>query len=384
MSSELEKIRKWVYDCVRCSNCKWLPEEAGHEKSCPAGSKFKFESYYGSGKVWMGRALLEGTLDFSDSVAKKLYACPTCGNCMNICENQLSEHLVDIFETLRAAAVLAGVGPLEAHKAFAALILAHKNPYGEPHEERTKWVPIADFDRVAEIAYFVGCTAAYRRQEIAKSTFNLFQKLGEKVAITNDEYCCGSPLIRTGQLKQVSDLVVHNLKVLNDMGIKTLVTACAGCYKTIKVDWPKYNEVNFEVLHITEFLWKKIEEEKLKFEKESKEKVTYHDPCHLGRHSKIYEAPRKLIQSVPGVELIEMPRNQENAWCCGAGGGVKAEFKDWAVEISKERIEEAEATGASKLITSCPFCVTNLRDAVNESGSTLKVYDLTEYLLEKM
>ncbi|MHA1145723.1 MAG: (Fe-S)-binding protein [Candidatus Helarchaeota archaeon] len=386
MISELEKVKRWVYGCIKCNTCKTLAEAGEYQRSCPSGEKYFFETYFSSGRVAIARALLEGKIEFTDSVLKKIYACPTCGNCVEICTMEVSEHLVEIIEAVRAAAVAAGAGPLDAHKTFAISIRTYHNPYGESPDRRTEWVPIADFDKQAEICYFVGCTASYRRQEIARATYDLFQKLGLKIAISPEEWCCGSPLLRTGQLELVKELIEHNIQVLRDMGVKKVITACAGCYRTMLIDWPKIiqDDLGFEIQHVTDFLLEQVEAGKLAFNKETKETVTYHDPCHLGRHSKVFESPRKLILSIPGVELNEMPRNREMAWCCGAGGGVKSGFKEWAVEISKERIEEAEKTGATKLITSCPFCVTNLGDAIKESGSNLKLYDITQYLLEKL
>ncbi|MHA1143877.1 MAG: (Fe-S)-binding protein [Candidatus Helarchaeota archaeon] len=385
-NSKLEEIRKWIYDCVKCSNCKWLDEAGGHARSCPAGLKFRFESYYSSGKVWIARALLENKLEFSDSVIQKIYACPTCGNCQELCGMHVAEHLVEIFETLRAAAVEAGKGPLPSHKAFKESVDANRNPYGEPHESRLKWIGDLKIKEKAEIVYFVGCTAAYRRQEIASATLKLFNRMGVEFALTPDEWCCGSPLIRTGQIAGMKEIIEHNMKAMQDLGAKRIITACAGCYKTLSKDYPKIlgRDLGVEIVHITDFILETVKDGTLKFEKESNETVTYHDPCHLGRHSKIYDSPRELIESVPGVKFIEMERNRERAWCCGAGGGVKSAFKEWSVEIAMERIEEAEKTGASKLITSCPFCKTNLLDAATAKNSTLKIYDITEYLLEKL
>ncbi|MHC1590904.1 MAG: (Fe-S)-binding protein [Candidatus Helarchaeales archaeon] len=385
-NSKLEKLRRWIYDCVKCSTCKWLDAKGGHLRSCPAGSKFRFESYYSSGKVWIARALLENQIEFTDSVIQKIYACPTCGNCQEICGMHVAEHLVEIFETLREAAVEAGKGPLPSQKAFKESVDVNRNPYGELHEQRMNWIDGFQPESKADLFYFVGCTASYRRNEIARSTTKLFDTLGLKIALNPEEWCCGSPLIRTGQTQNIKELIEHNLNVFRDAGAREVITACAGCYKTLNKDYPKIlgKELDVKITHITDFLGNKVQEGNLKFEKETTETVTYHDPCHIGRHSGIYESPRKLIESIPGVKLIEMERNRERAWCCGAGGGVKSAFKDWAVEIAMERIEEAEKTGATKLITSCPFCKTNLLDAVNARNSSLTVYDITEYLLEKI
>ena len=387
MTSALDKVKKYVYDCVKCSNCKWLPIESDHDRSCPSGSKFKFESYYGSGKIWIAKHIIEGKLDFTESVIQKIYACPTCGNCEHICENAVSDHMVEIFECLREAAVEAGAGPLENQKAFKESVDANNNPYKEPHEARLKWIGDLKVKDKADIMYFVGCTSSYRQNQIAQNTLKIFDKIGADIAVTPDEWCCGSPLLRTGQVNGIEKFIEHNVNVITEkVGAKKVLTSCAGCYKTIKNDFPKRlgKELNFEVEHITDFLIDQLKKGNLKIEKEIKAKVTYHDPCHLGRHSGVYDSPREVIEACPGVEFVEMPRNKEHAWCCGAGGGVKSGFRDWAVEISSERVEEAEKTGADILLTSCPFCVTNLSDAVKAMNSKIKVQDITGFLLERM
>ncbi|MHA1895387.1 MAG: (Fe-S)-binding protein, partial [Candidatus Helarchaeota archaeon] len=315
VSAHLDKVKKWVYNCIKCSNCKWLPIEYDHLKSCPAGSKFKFETYYGSGKIWIAKSIIEGTVDFTDSVVHKIFACPTCGNCEHICGMEVSSHMVEIFEALRAAAVEAGKGPLDNQKVFKESIDANNNPYREPHEARVKWLGDLKVKNEADILYFVGCTSSYRRNEIASNTVKIFNKIGVDFAITPNEWCCGSPLLRTGQIQRIKDLVEHNINVVKEAKSNKIVTSCAGCYKTLHNDYPKQlgRDLDFEVEHITDFLIKLVKDGKLKITKEIKAKVTYHDPCHIGRHSGIYDSPRELIELCPGVEFIEMPRNKESA-----------------------------------------------------------------------
>jgi len=382
----LEKIKEWVYVCTRCNTCKYT---AGtYLISCPSGEKFRFEPYWGSGKAWMAKGLIEGTLKWSNSIVKKIYSCPICGNCGEICSMMIGDHLVDIIEELRCAAVEAGYGPLEAQKAYAKYVDKENNPYGELHSKRLDWLDEkerATLKDKADIFYFVGCTSSYRQKEIAKATYNLLKKLNIDFTISQDEWCCGSPLLRTGQVNSCQDIANHNVEIVQKTGAKKVITSCAGCYRTLKKDYEQImgKAPEFEIQHITEFLDDLHKEGKLKINP-TNGKVTYHDPCHIGRHCGIYKPPRRLIKAVVGDNFVEMPRNQNNAWCCGAGGGVKSAFKDWAVEIAEDRIKEAEETGAEILITSCPFCFRNLQDAIDRTGSKLKFYDITEYLLERL
>jgi heterodisulfide reductase subunit D len=381
----LESLREWIYACIRCNTCKYVIDQ--YDDSGPAGEKFQFESYYGSGKVWIARALLEGKLQFSESLVNKIFACPTCGSCMQQCELEVSDHLLEIIETLRAEAVRQGFGPLESQKAFEESIEAAHNPYKGSHAERTSWIKDAyQLKDTAEVLYFVGCTSSYREMEVATSMLEILKKIGIDVTVSKDEWCCGSPLIRTGQLRLVRELAEHNRDMVKKTGAKTVVFSCAGCYRTLKEDYYPLigNDLGFELFHVTDYLVKLITEGKVKFKESAPIKVTYHDPCHIGRHCGIYDSPRKVLKSIPGVELIEMKRNRENAWCCGAGGGVKSGFRDWAVEIASERINEAEDTGAELLISSCPFCKRNLEDAIKATGSKLKFADITDFVKERL
>lgn len=387
MTGEISKFKEEIYSCSRCGTCKYVYHV--YVDSCPAGKKFRFETFYPSGKLHIARGLLEGKLNWSERIRDILYSCPTCGNCMIQCQARHHNEMVDIFEALRADAVSNGCGPLPNHKVFAESIEAEHNPYKEKHQERLNWMEGIESEvpqkEKADIVYFVGCTSSYRQKDLAQATVKVLNKVGADYTVSEDEWCCGSPLMRTGQLKQAKDLVAHNIELIKNKGAKTIITSCAGCYRTLKIDFPKYAEElkDVEILHITEYLQKMVEQGKLKLPKKFDNLiVTYHDPCHLGRHSGVYDAPRALIQAIPGLNLIEMGRIRENAWCCGAGGGVKSGFKDWAVEIAEERVKEAEETSCAILLSACPFCKTNLQDAINSTKSQIKFMDIVDLLNE--
>ncbi|MFX0041155.1 MAG: (Fe-S)-binding protein, partial [Candidatus Heimdallarchaeota archaeon] len=189
------------------------------------------------------------------------------------------------------------------------------------------------------------------------------------------------PLLRTGQNKPVKDFMNYNINLINRTGAKKVITSCAGCYRTIKKDWVKLGaDFGFEVYHTVELIKELLDEERIFINSEFQKTVTYHDPCHLGRHMGMYEIPREVYQTIPGISLVEMQRNRKNAWCCGAGGGVKIGYPEWSLEVSKERLEEAKETGASIISSICPFCRTNLSDANEKYKMDLKVIDLIEIL----
>ncbi|MHC1590586.1 MAG: (Fe-S)-binding protein, partial [Candidatus Helarchaeales archaeon] len=381
----LEQFVEEIYCCTRCGTCKLIYQD--YQDSCPAGKKFRFESFYPSGRIHLARGIHEGKLEWTERVRDIIFACPTCASCTVQCQSRHHDAIVDIIEALRAEAVKKGIGPLPSQKAFAESVKKEHNPYKEKHVERLSWKEGMQDEvpekKEAEVFYFVGCTSSYRQQELARNTVKLLSKLNVDFMVSKEEWCCGSPLMRTGQLDQVGELVKHNLDLIKKSGAKIVISSCAGCYRTLKMDYPKYTELpeDVEILHVTEFLQDMIKNKRVKFKKKYKDlEVTYHDPCHLGRHSGVYEAPRSLINAIPGVKLVEMPRARENSWCCGAGGGVKSAYKEWAVEIASERIEEAENTGCNVLLSACPFCMTNLQDAIKASNSEMEFKDIVELM----
>jgi len=199
-----------------------------------------------------------------------------------------------------------------------------------------------------------------------------------------DEWCCGSIFFRTGVWNLARELASHNLEVLKASGAKKVVIHCAGCFRTIAKDYVElFGKLPFEVVNAVDLIRDLLKEGKLKLEK-ANVKVTYHDPCHLGRHMGIYEAPREILKMMPGVKFVEMKRIRDASWCCGAGGGVKSGFPELAVEIAKDRIKEAEETGADYLVTACPFCIMNLQDAKEALGSKIRVLDIVELVADNL
>ena len=233
--------------------------------------------------------------------------------------------------------------------------------------------------------YIVGCIESIKNQK---------EKPFEVLFVTSDDKDLNDYLngYDFGNLKNVTKVIKKNIEEFEKKGTKTLFTACAGCYRTWKKDYPELlgEELPFEVKHITEILVDLLNNNQIPFkEKEQEEvKVTYHDPCHLGRHMNLYDIPREVISKIPGINLIEMKRTKNNAWCCGAGGGVKSQFPDLALKISEERIKEAIETGAQILTTSCPFCLGNFRNAYEDLDAAIKekikVVDIIDLIASKL
>jgi len=370
--TESSIIEDWLHSCIRCGNCKYVFKE--YEPSCPSGDFFHFESFFASGRLWIAQGIQKGELKWDESLLEPIFACTTCGSCENQCLSPHREHIIDIIEELRILAVKE-FGPLPAHQKFSEYIESNHNAYGAEHHAR-ELVDLHSLPKKASVVYFIGCTSNYREKEIRDATISVLKKAEVDFTIV-DEYCCGSPLLRTGQIDSVTDLADHNRSAIQHAGASTVVTSCAGCYRTLSKDYNKLGlKLCIDVIHISQFIRDLVNEGRLIF-KDSEDilNITYHDPCHLGRHMDEYEAPRDVMNVLP-VRLTEMGQNRENTWCCGSGGGCKSGYPEWSLETAKKRIEHAMITTASTLVSTCPFCKRALND-VDEDAS-LDIIDLIE------
>jgi Fe-S oxidoreductase len=421
MEMSLSDYEKLMSGCIRCSNCKFIPalqiKSKRFSSICPSIERYNFHAYSGGGKMIIGQAMLKGRIEYTDELLKVIYRCTACGGCDISCKFFFELEPLEVINELRTHCVESGAGPMPQHKKWMESVDLNHNPYGEPHEKRLSWLPKnIGLKEGSETAYFAGCTASYRRKEIAQATTKIFDKAGmEFTMLGSEEYCCGSPLIRVGARKDALNLMRGNVEKLKSQGIKRIVTSCAGCYSMFKVEYPRYLKTDFQVIHTSELLDSMLNNGELKLTKDVPLRVTYHDPCHLGRISEpytpwegrmvkvvsriyipdppkvirrgtngVYEPPRNVLKSIPGLELVEMERIKEYAYCCGAGGGVKSAFPDFALWTAGNRIDEAKATGAKAIVSCCPFCSTNLRDAIKERGEKMEFYDLTELVLKSM
>jgi len=394
--SELEKVRTQVYRCIRCGVCRAKYSHADKIfRVCPSGEHSAgFWRNFGTGRVGIALELFEGTLAFSDitpATVEAIYDCTLCANCREKCgalDMKTGKPLIDtpaIVKALRADLFDAGVEVPEAVNKFSEAIEKTKNIFGAPREEISDWLsPEIKVDKDADTVFFPGCLIAYRSPEIAQATARILNKLGIKFAILGeDEQCCGNPMLMVGNLFLARDLMRHNYELMQG---KKVIASCAGCYRTFKEEYPKLlgEEYKLDAIHIVDLLTELIEAGKIKLNKVSEQKVVYHDPCELGREMKVYDQPRKIIQSIPGIELVELERNRDNSWCCGGGGGVKGTNPDLSLVIGKDKVEEALATGAKTIVSACPSCKTNVNDAIKATGADLKAIDITELVAEAL
>jgi heterodisulfide reductase subunit D len=265
------------------------------------------------------------------------------------------------------------------------------NPYGEPIEERGRWLQDHhNPSERAEILLFGGCTASYKMPPMLQSGASILQKVGLPYAYAGpNEACCGSPILRTGQLEAAKRVIGMNIDTFKSMGVKRIVSPCSGCAKTLKFDYPKWGkhlgkEFDIEVMHFVELYVKLLDEGKLKPKKPVNMTVTYHDPCHLGRSQSIYDEPRKILASIPGLKLVEMEYIRESAHCCGAGGGVRAQYTNIADDLATNRVKQAEATGADALVTMCPFCQSSFGLVKKKMDSKIEIHGVEDLFLRSL
>ena len=345
---------------------------------CARHEKFKREEFNPRGLLYLARLLYNNEISPSEELVKATYTCNACGYCDDVCTLRPLEAFVGLREELveRGTALPAGI------KKDVENVREKHNVMGASPEARSKWAKELNLPKKGDVLYFAGCFASYRQPETAKATVKVLEAAGVKAAyLGNDEWCCGVPALWSGERKLAEEMMKHNLELIKDSGAQTVVVSDAECYRNLKKDYPQVlgEEVPAKVLHVAELFAQLVDQKKLKF-KEVKNKVTYHDPCFLGRHSKIYDEPRKVIESIPGVKLVEMERNRHGAFCCGSGAGVThSAYPDFAEWTAGQRVTEARRA-ADTVVTACPRCVEIFKRTAKKEGIDLTVYDLPVFV----
>ena len=376
----IEHYKDIVYQCGKCGTCRTVYKDAYWSRICPSGEFGQFEAYFLGGKNLLSWAVTSDKLKWSEDLAKIFYHCSVCLACTQQCQiPEIHHYAGEWLMAMREEAVRLGFGPMPEQTRYTEHILKEHNPYMEKHEDRTNWMPSHIKQTPdAKLAYFVGCTTSYREKNVAIATAEILNSLQIEFQILKDESCCGSPVYMTGQTEKAKKIAEENVKMFKDAGIEKIITSCAGCYRTLKDTYPKKFGLDhgIEVIHMPKFLLDMVNSGELKFNKEVNMKITYHDPCHIGRHMGIYEPPRKVLNKIPGIELVEMDRNRHNAWCCGSGGGVRSAFKDLSAFAADERIEEAKGTSAEAIVSCCPFCLNQFKTHIKDNE--IKAFDIAE------
>ncbi len=413
----LEQYKGDMGMCCRCSCCKFIPlqQVQGHPYStvCPSISRFDFHAYSGGGRLNIGTAMLDGSLKYTDKLLHVVYNCQMCGACGVSCNYAMDMEVQEPINEIRIRCVEDGKTDPALDKVIQRL--RKQGSMVPAAGKRGAWASGLKLKNIArnkvDVLFHVGCLTSYDKgmHKLARATAEILKKAGVDFGIAGDnETCCGGRAYQMGYEKDFLRQAKKNMAMIKKAGVKTVVTACADGYQAFKVLYDKFGlKKDLEVVHISEYIDTLIKSGRLKLRKKAGMAVTYHDPCRLGRmgepwvHWKgkkipgdrfvfdppkqyrrgsngVYESPRNVLQSIPGLKLTEMTRIREYAWCCGAGGGVRESNPEFASWTARERIDEAASTGAEAIVTACPWCEKTFNEAIAASGSSLKVYDIVE------
>jgi len=328
----------------------------------------------------------QNTFGLAEIEGEDTWRCTTCGSCPQRCPRGVGT--IEASLSLRRIAWGAGISPAPIHTVNVSLG-AEGNPLREAREKRADWaegLSVKTFTEGTEVLYFPCCYPSYdsRLKKVAIATANILNKAGVDFGILGSkENCCGESIRKTGDEELFRHLARENIKTFIDNGVKKILVSSPHCYHTFKNEYPEF-KVNFEVIHVSQYLFELINEGRLELTKEYGKKITYHDPCYLGRHNGIYDEPREVLKKVPGLELIEMAESREDSLCCGGGGGGIWMDVPKGERFSDLRLEQAIEVGAEVLVTSCPYCITNFEDSrlSLEDTEVIEIRDITEVIQE--
>ena len=373
----IEEIRKAGADscglCFQCGKC---------DVYCPWNMVRDFS---------IRKIIREATFGLTEIEGDDIWRCTTCGSCPSICPRGVGQ--IEIGVAVRRVAAEYGMFPesVAAVRNASASLVAEGNPLNAQRVTRADWaegLSVSPFAEEMDYLYFVGCYFAYdpRLKKVAVATANILNKARVSFGILGSkESCCGESIRKTGAEQEFKNLAKENIKTFIDHGVKKIIVSSPHCYHTFVNEYPEFM-VNFDVVHISQFLAELIEQGRLKIKGEFKKRVTFHDPCYLGRHNGIYDQPRDVLKKVPGLDLVEMPDSRGNSLCCGGGGG-----RIWAETPKEERfadlrVAQAREVGADVLATSCPYCVSNFEEsrlALDDSEAP-EIKDITEVIHEAL
>jgi heterodisulfide reductase subunit D len=383
MSDKNKYLKRQEEDVLSCNLCGY--KFCMH--FCPVYDLTKSEASFSTGLNHYAWGVLKGLVDYTSSAVEQIYKCTLCGSCRDArCVAPSMGESVDtpkIIQAMRSDIVAQGKAP-ERMIRWGEIVRSSHNVYNKPRKERFNWAPGYLLSKEkADLVYFAGCVSSYLHTEIPKAVIKILSGLDIDFALMKEEACCGLPMLESGQRDIAEELAISNLKSIKKMGAKKVLFSCPSCFKAFDEYAEEFGlTLDFEPVFIVDYLEELINRGRLKLTKKIKEKVTYHDPCHLGGKIKKYDSPRRLINLVPGLELVEMERSKELRRCCGAGGQVKKLFPELSMRLAEKRIEDVLSTGAHDLVTCCPSCKENLKDFAGKNSSGSKVYDITEIIVK--
>lgn len=362
------EVAKLCYQCGKCDTvCPWNRVRPFYLRRLVNQAKF-------------------GVVPFE---SEDLWLCASCGQCVERCPRGVG--IIDVMKAMRRLLVPDGVVPASIPNLRSVMtsIASVGNPWGQEPADRANWakdLDIKEFSEGTEFLYFPCCYPSYepRLKKVAGATATLLKKGEVDFGILGPkENCCGESVRKAGNETLFKHLAKENIKTYIENGVKKILTSSPHCYHTFKNEYPEF-KVNFEVVHITQYLFDLVRKGRLEFRKEYVKRVTYHDPCFLGRHNGIYEEPREVLKQIPGLTLVEMADQKDNSLCCGMGGGRIWMETAKGERFSDLRLEQAMGVGAEVLVTACPYCISQFEDSrlTLKNSDAIEIRDITEVLQE--
>ncbi len=369
---------KDVEQCIKCGICAAV---------CPVSKQLVLEGYTPRGKLQLARFYSQKRLPLSERYREIYSKCLLCGACTTLCASGLNppETVLKMRQAINRE-----MGPDRNIKRLVDSIATCRNITAEDNEERGDWrdfmgaLPQHGYRKdKAETAFFVGCVASFFPlvQNIPQNMVRIMAHTKLDFSILGgEEWCCGFPLLGAGFPEEMRKLRDHNLAQVKALGAKEIVFACPSCYRT----WKEHYGSEFELTHSSEFINRLIQNGQIKFKNQAEMKVTYHDPCDLGRNAGIFEAPRKIMEAIPGLTLIELENNRTGSVCCGGGGNLESAATDLVEKLAQEKIAEIQRTRADILVTSCQQCIRTIATRARRQKIQLKVMDITELVVQAL
>ena len=392
MDFSLKELERQFSLCIRCKQCTYgnWPKNL---PICPIYDKYKFFTYCGGGIIYLARAILLDLIERENynEVLKIISKCTSCGYCGQPCKlvevAPPYQDVTDLIRLLKVDLVKKGVYLSEEHKEVINRVKELKRPFLVSSEEKERLRSLkSKVPNKGEILIFSGCIPSYKDIENIDSVINLLNRAKINYHVMDDEWCCGSPLLDLGSVDGIAELAEHNLEAIKVMKVSKVVFLCPHCQEAFQNIYTQVTkkELDFESIFITKYLKELIDKNVLKPSKSLPYKVTYHDPCYLGRYLGDFESARGILNRMPQIKFVEMDRIKEENYCCGGGGGAKILDKDNAMAIGHERAKEFKKTGAEVLVTACPLCKSQFRDVGKSEGNGMTVKDVVEILKESL
>jgi len=378
------KYNDIIHRCFRCGYCKF-PTDWDDVTNCPSYARYRLESYSSGGRLWLIRAWIMGEIEWSDNLAKIVFSCAACMNCIEKCPLSFKDDLVNMVIAARNVMVDKGTLPAPV-KDYLENIHLHGNPYGIAAKKRSAWFEGTEIETYdgQEYLYYVGCEGSFdtRAQQAARAVGDLLLKAGVSFGVLGSrEISEGNEVDMLGEDGLFEELAEKNTKLFNDLNVKKIIALSPHSYNAFKNRYGKFGG-EFEVFHYTQILSDLLQSGKLDGAGGADAKVTYHDPCFLGRWNLEYDAPRMVLKKLPGIQFTEMEKRKKGAMCCGGGSAnFYTDFLGGSEESpARIRIREAHATGADILAVACPNCLVMLEDAAKVEGleDKLKIRDISE------